>query len=67
MAIIEQARRAGLIKFNAEKAEAFREAYRQAVKNNQTQFQFEGHDLLVEYAKYVVEYLDLKFYKRRTP
>lgn len=32
--------------------------YNDAVKNNEKQFVFDGHDLLTAYAKYLVEYLE---------
>jgi hypothetical protein len=37
--------------------------YSNAVKNNKEQFTFEGHELLTDYAKYMIEYLESKFEK----
>jgi hypothetical protein len=40
---------------------ALEAAYKQARTKGQTQFVFEGHDLLTDYAKYLIEYLYMKF------
>jgi len=40
-----------------------RRLYNKAVKENQEQFEFKGQALLVDYAKYLLEYLD-DFFKR---
>lgn len=45
------------INFTRETAKEFRAAYRQAVAENQDQFTFQGHEVLVSYAKYLCEYL----------
>lgn len=37
--------------------------YAKAVNNRKTQFKFDGHDFLTEYAKYLLEYLKPKFEK----
>jgi hypothetical protein len=31
------------------------------IRNVQKQFEFEGHELIVAYAKYLLEYLEAKF------
>jgi hypothetical protein len=36
---------------------AFKRAYNKAVKEGQTSFMFSGNEVLVSYAKYVIEYL----------
>lgn len=38
-------------------AREFRKAYQQAVDAGDDQFTFEGHEVLVSYAKYMCEYL----------
>ena len=38
----------------------FRRAYNKAVKDGVESFMFEGHEILVSYAKYVLEYFDMK-------
>jgi len=40
-----------------------RQLYNNAIKEEQTQFMFKGKVLLVDYAKYLLEYLD-DFFKR---
>lgn len=45
------------INFTRETASEFRAAYKKAVAENQDQFVFRGHDVLVSYAKYLCEYL----------
>jgi len=36
----------------------FKKAYNRAVKTNKTVFIFEGQEVLVTYAKYVIQYAD---------
>lgn len=48
----------GHIEFTLEKIKAFRKLYDEAVKDGKEMFIFEGHDVLVSYAKYVLEYLE---------
>jgi hypothetical protein len=36
----------------------FRKAYDEAVKNGDEVYTFKGHEVLTQYAKYVLEYLD---------
>lgn len=45
------------IKFDAEKAVAFRKAYKQAMVDGKDMFTFEGKEVFVPYAKYLCEYL----------
>jgi len=46
------------IQFDKDKLENLKAFYKKAVDTNQEQFVFEGHDLLVAYAKYLIEYLE---------
>jgi hypothetical protein len=39
----------------------FKEAYNKALKNNVEEFLYQGQDILVSYAKYLLEYLEPKF------
>ena len=47
------------IKFDKEKAKAFREAYKQALAERKEVFTFEGKVVFTPYAKYLCEYLVL--------
>lgn len=38
----------------------FKKCYNEALKNNQEIFIFEEQEILVTYAKYLIEYLDMK-------
>ena len=38
-------------------------AYRNAVRNGKDQFVFEGQAILTSYAKYLIQYLEMKFGK----
>ena len=53
-----------LVEFDAAKKERFRKAYNEAVKEQgETSlgaFTFEGGQYLIRYAKYLLEYLDMK-------
>ena len=51
------------VTFTREKRDALRRAYDAATHANVEQFMFEGHVLLVAYAKYLLEYLDRKLGK----
>lgn len=42
----------------------FKAQYLKAVSNHQTQFTFDGHEFLTEYAKYLLQYLKPKFEKQ---
>lgn len=46
------------VSFTAQKREELRVAYAQAVAAKKEQFTFEGHELLVDYAKYLLQFLD---------
>jgi len=41
----------------------FKDAYNAAVKSEKDIFEFKGHQFLIGYAKYFIEYLDRKFKK----
>lgn len=47
----------GHISFDEDRALRFKAAYEKAVVAGVDQFNFEGSDFLVSYAKYVLEYL----------
>lgn len=49
------------ISFDLAAYRRFRKSYEKAVKENKTEFEFEGRDFLVSYAKYVLEYLETKY------
>lgn len=49
-----------MISFDAKKREQLRKAYNAARDAGQEQFKFEGRDVLVAYAKYMLEYLDMQ-------
>jgi hypothetical protein len=47
-----------------DRLEKLRKRYQLAVDNNEKQFEFEGNLLVLDYAKYMIEYLDFQFRKR---
>lgn len=47
--------------FNKQSYESLKKQYNEAVESNQQSFVFEGNELLVSYAKYLIEYLSDKF------
>ena len=49
------------ITFTRAKLHELKVAYNWAKALGQTQFEFEGHPLLVDYAKYLIQYLELTF------
>lgn len=49
------------INFTRRKLVEFKRLYNQAVIDKKEQFLFEGHEVLVSYAKYMIEYLDGQF------
>lgn len=49
--------------FNLAEAKQLQKAYNDAVAQGQEQFIFRGEDLLVAYAKYLLEYLKTRFPK----
>lgn len=54
------------ITFTAQKTRELRKAYNRALHTNQNQFAFEGREVLVDYAKYLLEYLESEFGKEAT-
>jgi len=53
---------AGTINFTPDKFEQLKNEYNQAVQEGKTIFMFDGqHELLVDYAKYLIEYLETRF------
>jgi len=46
------------IKFTPEKVISLKKEYKKAVDSNQETFMFDGKELVVGYAKYLIEYLD---------
>lgn len=53
------------VDFTPEKLAQLKKVYDQAVLAGKDRFDFEGHPLLVSYAKYVIQYLDTKFKKEK--
>jgi hypothetical protein len=51
------------ITFTPETFENLRKSYETALQNKTEVFKFQGHDLLTEYAKYLIQYLFPKFQK----
>lgn len=49
------------ISFTPDKLKSLKSSYNTALKNGKDKFVFEGKELLVSYAKYLIEYLDIKF------
>lgn len=41
-----------------------RRLYRKALKEKKKQFVYQGHDILTDYAKYLLEYFDMMTQKR---
>lgn len=52
-----------IIDWTPEKLQALKRAQAHAIETKQDQFKFEGHDILVAYAKYLIEFLEGKFGK----
>jgi hypothetical protein len=48
------------ISFNAEMREKLRQAYEKAKEDKVEQFDFIGNTLVTNYAKYLLEYLDMQ-------
>jgi hypothetical protein len=48
------------ITFTYETFKSLKQEYKKAVDNNQESFIFQGHELLTQYAKYIIEYLNSK-------
>lgn len=54
-----------VISFSPEKAAQFYAAYNRAQLEGREAFEFEGQTVLVAYAKYVCEYLEIKGFIKR--
>lgn len=48
------------ITFDQETFKKLKQEYKKAVENQQEIFVFQGHELLTQYAKYIIEYLTSK-------
>ena len=46
------------ITWNADKLEKLKAAWKKADDNEQESFMFEGHEILVTYGRYLIEYLE---------
>jgi hypothetical protein len=44
--------------FTDELFEEFKSLYEKSVKDEKESFEFQGHDVLTSYAKYVIQYLE---------
>ncbi len=49
-----------MVNFNREKLVELKKMYETSVKNNVEVFIFEGNELLTDYAKYLIQYLETK-------
>lgn len=49
---------AGVLRLSKADLERLKTAYRSAVDAGETQFTFDGHELVVSYAKYLIEYVE---------
>ena len=49
---------AGVLNLSKADLERLKTAYRRAVDAGETQFTFDGHELVVSYAKYLIEYVE---------
>lgn len=49
------------IEFTREKLEQFKRELKTAKKNGEQMFIFEGHEVLVTYGEYLIQYLETKF------
>ena len=54
-----------MMDFDTEKLEELRSAYLKAVEDGKSSFVFNDVDMFTSYAKYLVEYLDSKFYPKK--
>lgn len=52
-----------MVEFTPKKLKKLKKAYEKAVELEQSEFVFDGHTLVADYAKYLIEYLDSKFEK----
>jgi hypothetical protein len=47
-----------IVEFDMEKLRALRKAYKKAFEDGEKVFKFEEHELLTDYAKYLIQHLD---------
>ena len=57
------ARDVTLIEWNREKLERFKRVYRKSGAGGRQVFEFEGYEFVLDYAKYLIEYLETKLEK----
>lgn len=50
-----------MLQFNKAKFNAFKKAFRFAIKHQNESFNFDGHEFLTDYAKQMIEFLEIKF------
>jgi len=55
------------VTFTPAKLKCLKQQYEDAVEQGTDVFVFEGHELLVDYAKYLIQYLEGQFAGRDTP
>jgi len=58
--MLKQKQQVGVININMPTYKKLKKAYEQALKDNQNSFIFEDNELLVSYAKYLLQYLEDK-------
>jgi hypothetical protein len=56
-----------MMTINRKSYENLKSTYQESVKNNISIFVFDGHELLTDYAKYLLEYLKPKFETTKNP
>ena len=56
-----------MMTINRKSYENLKSTYQESVKNNISIFVFDGHELLTDYAKYLLEYLKPKFEATKNP
>jgi hypothetical protein len=56
----QEKQQVGVININMPTYKKLKKAYEQALKDNQNSFIFEDNELLVSYAKYLLQYLEDK-------
>jgi cell fate regulator YaaT (PSP1 superfamily) len=60
MSVVKDAEQWGQVEFNVRRREALRKIYKAAVKDGHKTFKYEGHEYLTDYAKYMLDFLDMK-------
>ena len=54
------------IQFDEAKYRSLKKAHERAVQNREEQFTWNGHDLVTNYAAYLIEYLEMNGYGNNT-